>query len=179
MKKSALVLAACIVLLGCGDESQMKSAIDDALESHPLCFTAGDRGQNMPVVIAAPAEDAGLNPILAAARDAEFIKIGRRMQGTEGDTIKISLTDAGRDAHIWDKDSASMCIGNLKVASIDEWVEAHTAAGVGRKVQVTVKRVNAPEWAAGEAFDTAYSPRQTFILEKTDNGWTVVEPRRR
>lgn len=170
----ALLVVACMTLVGCGD-SPSKGSLAEIIDEHnlktyePECWAVKEKPTQLPLTIAltqSPEED----PILGGLVRAGLITASMGRQGFFGAEWSIGLTDAGRSAGVWDENKG-FCVGQRRVHEVVRWTEptqGQTASFI--EVTYTWQLEDRPKWLKPEMF-----PDVRGMIEPVESGITLVK----
>lgn len=186
MLTTSLCLTALLISACSNPKSELKSAINQDLQAHPVCVSLGDNTKT--TFPAQFGNDITHNSILKVLAGADLIQMTVKDQdlstvpngGTYyGKVTILDLTSKGREKHVWDA-SRGFCIGIREVADIQKWTEPAASDGVQMtEVDYTwqvgdlpygISRSDFPDLAGmGKPIPTKAT------LKKMNDGWEVVK----
>lgn len=185
--RTASLCLTALLLSGCSNpKNELKAAINQDLQAHPVCVGFGNNTKT--TFPAQFGNDITHNSILKVLAGSNLIQMTVKSQdisevpngGTYyGKVTTLDLTAKGREKNVWDAQKG-FCIGDREVADIQKWTEPANSDGV----QMTAVDYT---WQVG---DLLFGIRRSdfpdlpglgkpiaakVTLKKMNDGWEVVK----
>ena len=188
--KSTLIVGCCLaalLLAACSSEkSSIKEAINQDLNTHPVCVRFGDNKVSFPLELGG---DLHINSILVVlekeglihmtVKDQPFAVPTNAVSTYYGKLTTLDITPKGREKNVWDPEKG-FCIGVRKAVDVQKWTAPAELEGVQTViVDYTWQVDDLPFGVRRGDFLTLPGmgkPKSAHaLLKKMNDGWEVMK----